>query len=538
MRAVRVRFLTLAVAGGALAMAHAAHAQLPDEVRAAGITAAQWTVVHVQVQRYAADKHVSERALSAVCAKMGIELVRGRHFDLDQMISLISGQADKLNALTESLTLQTQQGNPAAAGLLKQAQDAIDAGDLDHAELLLDQATTAAATAVESGQRQQAKITATKGQLKAIEFDYLAAAADYAQAASQLPANDAHDRWSYVIHQGEMLKERGTLFEEPQPLQAAIALYRDTALPLAPREADPRDWAATENHLGIALRTVGSRGDLAATHDAIAAFRAAAEASTRVGDSDESAIAQNNLGNALLTVGKLGDKGALHDAVAAYRTALEVWTRERDPALWAQIQDNLGVALDQIGEQEGSVPLLHDAIATDRAALEVQTRSGDPTHWARTQINLGDALEALGERGDDKALHDAIAAYQQALEVLNRDNDPSEWAMAEIDLGVALEKLGELGQDQALFEAIAAYRAALEVVTRDRDAVSWAGTTSDLGEALERLGERGHVQALHDAVAAERSALEVFTAQAYPLYAKAASDIVVRADAALAKLKQ
>ncbi len=321
MRAVRVRILTLAVAGGALAMAHAAHAQLPDEVRAAGITAAQWTVVQVQVQRYAADKHVSERALSAVCTKMGIELVRGRHFDLDQMISLISGQADKLNALTQSLTLQTQEGNPAAAGLLKQAQDAIDAGDLDHAESLLDQATTAAATAVESGQRQQAKITATKGQLKAIEFDYLAAAADYAatgRTRRQLPANDAHDRWSYVIHQGEMLKERGTLFEEPQPLQAAIALCSPTtALPLAPREADPRDWAATENHLGIALRTVGSRGDLAATHDAIAAFRAAAEASTRVGDSDQSAIAQNNLGNALLTVGKLGDKGALHDAVAA-----------------------------------------------------------------------------------------------------------------------------------------------------------------------------------------------------------------------------
>jgi hypothetical protein len=69
-------------------VAHAAYAQLPDEVRAAGITVAQWTVVQVQVQRYAADKHVSERALSAVCAKMGIELARGRHFDLDQLVGL------------------------------------------------------------------------------------------------------------------------------------------------------------------------------------------------------------------------------------------------------------------------------------------------------------------------------------------------------------------------------------------------------------------------------------------------------------------
>jgi hypothetical protein len=76
------------------------HAQaLPDEVRNAGITPIQGKSVQMEVKRSVAEQHVSEQALAVFCANMGVQLARGDHFDLNQMISLISGRADGITAL-------------------------------------------------------------------------------------------------------------------------------------------------------------------------------------------------------------------------------------------------------------------------------------------------------------------------------------------------------------------------------------------------------------------------------------------------------
>src|SRR5580658_2192767 len=276
---------------GALAFPLAARTQvLPDEVRNAGVTVVAWQSVQAEVHRSAVEKRVSEEALAAVCSRMGVELARGRHFDLGQMITLIGGRADEINALYQRLSLEQQENSPAAAALLKDARTAIDAGDIDHAEDLLKQASAAARASVEAAvaaaakaERQEAEITATDAQVKALQLDYLGAAQAYAEAARELPADDAHGRWSYVDRQAEMLENRGERFVEPQALKDAVALYRDTALPLVPRGADPVDWAKTENGLGVALRVLGERGDDAALHDAVAAFHAALEVDTPKG---------------------------------------------------------------------------------------------------------------------------------------------------------------------------------------------------------------------------------------------------------------
>ncbi len=112
MRAWRRPLLALVAAMGGLALAPMARAQaLPDEVRAAGVTLAQWSSVQVEVQRTVAEKHVSERALAAVCQRMGVQLAHGRRFNLSQMISLVASRADELRAVNERLELETQQNN-------------------------------------------------------------------------------------------------------------------------------------------------------------------------------------------------------------------------------------------------------------------------------------------------------------------------------------------------------------------------------------------------------------------------------------------
>ncbi len=72
------------------------------------------------------------------------------------------------------------------------------------------------------------------------------------------------------------------------------------------RERVPRDWAMTQNNLGVALARLGER---------------------------ESGSER------------------LEQAVKAYEAALQEWTRERVPRDWAMAQNNLGIALRILGEQ-------------------------------------------------------------------------------------------------------------------------------------------------------------------------------------------
>jgi hypothetical protein len=67
------------------------------------------------------------------------------------------------------------------------------------------------------------------------------------------------------------------------------------------------------------------------------------------------AATQNNLGNALRTLGERsgGEAGlkALNDAVEAYRAALEICTRETMPAQWAITQKNLDLAIKALAKR-------------------------------------------------------------------------------------------------------------------------------------------------------------------------------------------
>ena len=82
-------------------------------------------------------------------------------------------------------------------------------------------------------------------------------------------------------------------------LEEAVAAYR-AALEERTRERVPLDWAATQNNLGTALRTLGEReSGTARLEEAVAAYRAALEERTRERVPLDWAMTQNNLGNAL-----------------------------------------------------------------------------------------------------------------------------------------------------------------------------------------------------------------------------------------------
>jgi tetratricopeptide (TPR) repeat protein len=134
-------------------------------------------------------------------------------------------------------------------------------------------------------------------------------------------------------------------------LEQAVAAYRE-ALKEYTRERVPLDWAATQNNLGTALRTLGKR-----------------EAGT----------------------------ARLEEAVAAYREALKERTRERVPPDWARTQINLGLALSSLGERVSGTARLEEAVLAFREALKELTKKAAPYlhHIAQEAVDRANALLAL-----------------------------------------------------------------------------------------------------------------------------------------------
>ena len=510
------------MAAMALAAPLTATAQsLPDEVRAAGITQVAWATVQMRWREAATEKQVSAKALGAICAKMGVRLIKDGRLDLPRLIGLIDSRADELKAINRRLAELAKTNDAETAVLLKAANAAINAGDLDKADTILEKARKSARAARENSQRREAEVIASEAQIKVLRLDYLGAAADYAEAAGALPASDPHGRWGYIREQARTLYSRGGDFYEAQPLRDAVKLYREKALPLVPRETAPDDWATTQAALGDVLSQLGKRGDDQAGKDGLAAYRTALEVPKGDRDPDHWADDMGKLASALTgRVAGEGDAQALKEAVAILRSALEVRSRERNPRGWAITQDKLGVALYWVGQQFNDNQALTDANAAYHLELEVFTRERYPQSWAIAQGNIGDVLMEQGRRfHNPQAYQDAVVAYRAQLQVYTRERNPRGWAHGQAYLAAAYLSVGQKWHsDEAVNGAIAAYRAALEITTRDRTPTDWALVTVGLGSALTVLGDHGDSQALKAALVCFRAAQEVLTRERYPQY--------------------
>lgn len=340
------------------------------------------------------------------------------------------------------------------------------------------------------------------------------------QSPPVLSASDPHARWTEAMRQANALSDRGDSFDEPQHLREALQVYRDVALPLAPRETRPSDWAATQNAMGVAYEKLSERGDEQARRDSLAAFQAALGVWTRESDSSDWAKAQSNLSAALF-----GELDQANQAVSAARAAFVARTSENDRAGRETASHSLNdaqVRAHDAGER---------AVAAARAALTVQTRENDPSGWADSQVNLGNALlgSVLPEISGASlqyyprlAIQNGIGAYRAALSVDTREAAPRRWATIQGNLSVGLHMLGHGNDDGALNDAVAALRAALTVDTRETAPAAWAHDWTNMCVLLEYLGQGGDgrnhgLDTLNASIVACRAALSVYTPESNPV---------------------
>ena len=413
--------------------------------------------LEIILARTAREKGVEIAPLRAILVKLGEAGVSD-----EDIPKRLDGKADELIKLREEIA-QLRRGPQELASFAQQAQALIDKGDFEGAQAALASGRTAARALREQASRYEADFSAQEARVYHLQLAYRSAATKYAEAASLIASVDPQQQWQFVLAQAYELLSQGDEFGDNPALVEAIDANRK-ALSLAPRSQRWREWAMTQNNLGLALAILGER---------------------------ESGTAK------------------LEEAVVAYREALKEWTRERVPLDWAMTQNNLGVALWRLGERESGTAKLEQAVAAYREALKEQTRERVPLDWATTQNNLGTALSILGERESGTAkLEEAVVAYREALKEWTRERVPLDWATTQNNLGNALSALGERESGTAkLEEAVAAYREALKEQTRERVPLSWATSFGNEGVALMLVAERRG-----DAAMAETALSQINTA--------------------------
>jgi tetratricopeptide (TPR) repeat protein len=124
----------------------------------------------------------------------------------------------------------------------------------------------------------------------------------------------------------------------------------------------------------------------------VAAYRDALKERTRERVPLEWAMTQNDLGNALSTLGSRENGTArLEEAVAAYRNALKERTRERVPLDWAASLGNQGVAMILLAERTKDATMAETACQQIEIALGAMRCSGPAPSAAYYESRLDQA---------------------------------------------------------------------------------------------------------------------------------------------------
>lgn len=482
-------------------------AQIPPQLRSAGVTETQWAQAQGVIRAQATSLNLREEALRTLAVEI-FEAQPGQSFQT--YIELIREGASLLPQALAAARALNPRGDATLADLQSRAVAAAEAGRLREALALQDQYSAAfsraLARAIEAPQLELAASYAAAGETAYALADHLGAAARYQQAIAAAPAGAAEIRWRYTVRRANALAQRSYLFAEPAPLAEAVRILETEALPLVQSRAQQ---GVTHLRLGSALFFQGERGDNAALTAAGENYTAAFSDFSGIGQRTNAMLALRGLGDVRAIQGDRGSVDALAEAVAIYEDALSLVPRDTSPAIWASIQSSLGQALTKLGARR--VPgALERAVGAFEAALTVWTRESDPADWALVQMNLANALHRQHEQGVPGTLDLAVAAHRAALTVYTRDTDPAGWALVQMNLGASLRRQGDLAG------AITALEAAHTIMTRDADPDGWATIHFNLGRVYADQGARGVTGARERAVTALETSLTVRTREAYP----------------------
>lgn len=476
------------------------HAQLPAQLRSAGISEAEWQLARDTIQREARQRGQRE----AVIQTLAIEIFSaqpGQSFET--YVALIEAGAARLpQALAAAQALDPGR-DPRLRRLRERAVQAARQGRLQEALQAQDEYTATLQAAltqlVEGPQLELAAANAAGAETAFALGDYHSAAARYEQAVASAPESRPLVRWRYRMDQAQVLADRGVLYADVADLSQALYVLRTEAQPLAPEETHFAEYA----------QTMIARAAAAVEVARLEAFRGYYEMGQVFGELQDIAEA--------LTPGDIFDGPVEHREIwadayiqmarvataltemgsaellgneARYLGAAEiVYTREAEPRRWADIQTYAGdeqlVRVLRVG------PGGESALPYYRGAMAVHTQDAAPRQWAALQERIAVAAWAL-----ESDLAASMTAFDAALTVRTRDAAPGAWAQTQARRGDVLLLATQRGEGGAAAQAVDAYRGALAAIIPARAENLWMEASIGLGRALvARRGEGDFAEA-------------------------------------------
>src|SRR6185436_13376133 len=152
-----------------------------------------------------------------------------------------------------------------------QAQKAIEGGELDRANALLEEASGQQLAAIEWDRSRAteslaakadaaAEITAQRGEIALAQLRYMEAAKQFGNAGALVPASSAYDdkRIGYLRKEAAAFFKQGYEFGDNDALLTAIERY-GRLVKMMSRDRAPAQWAAIQNDFGNALLRLGER---------------------------------------------------------------------------------------------------------------------------------------------------------------------------------------------------------------------------------------------------------------------------------------
>jgi hypothetical protein len=505
-----------ALAGGPHAYAQA----LPDTVRNAGVTVAQWSAVQAEVRRAAAARGASERALAAVAARVSANLVQNGRIDFDALLASIDDRATQVAELQTQLAAMQAAADPTVAKLLADARAAIDAGDLTGGDALLAKAAESDLAGIardrarlEARQTRAAATLGERGRLAFVGADYLGAAALHAKAAETAPETNTEAKWQHRMDQAEALRTRGELFAEPLALRKAVQIYSSDALPLAPFESRREAWGDTQNDLGLAFLALGNLGETSDLRQAVSHLIDAGRARSRETDPVKWADTKNNLAIALMAVGqRIDDVGAFRAAIPHLLDAWDIYLKR---GMLKRAQDaslNSSLLMISIGSRNADPAMLSNAATQTAKIIEQMDKKSDPGAWSRAQTILCSATQllAIRERATDWPSR-AVAACAEASASVDATRDPFRKTQLEMLLGLSEAVLGEREHDvPTLRRAADRLQRALSATQPSTAPVPWANAQLALAAAHATIAdESSDASSARDSLRSAEAALAV-----------------------------
>lgn len=512
MRAWRLPPLAALIAAAA-PIALPAQGTLPEWGRA--LTPAQGREIRAEIGRLSSRLGVRQNTLVAIARVLGTNLRNASFAELVERVRFQAGRAAELQAQIGQLRTQIAALSDAAVRdparqALARATAAFEAGRLADADREFAALESLRRSESEAARAAWVDAVDARARIAELRLDFDAAEGLRLSAAREERRLSTVRQWRLVMGAAEARQKQGVLMGGRAPLERAIVLYRDEALPLAPRDQRPLDWAETLNYLGNALRELGTQArDTAILGEAVRTYQAALQEYTRERAPHDWAITQADLASALAAWGELErSTSRLQQAVSAYRAALAVM-RDHSQYAWGVTQYNLSHTLGRLAAWDPDRPWLAEAVQALEAALQEVTREQLPREWAMIYNGLGNLLMTHARRANDAAAFErAAASYASALQEFTRERTPIDWTMAMGNLGEALLEAGRRRADTTqLTQAVAAYQAALQEQRREGVPLDWGQTMTGLAEAIALIAERtGNRTLLDEAERRARSA--------------------------------